>query len=105
MFTSCYPLMAVNGALVIGLKSSEASTTLFALKTLTSLNKEVRAFSLSDNSIWSFPSVLPLAITAFGGPEGYFSLGIIAFGAFQFIVPICYYRLGKMEFRESSLLI
>ena len=27
------------------------------LKTLTSLNKEVRPFFLSDNSIWSFPSV------------------------------------------------
>ena len=48
---------------------------------------------------------LPLAITAFGGPEGYFSLAIIAFGAFQFIVPKCYYHLGKMEFKESSLLI
>ena len=27
------------------------------LKTLTSLNKEVRPFFLSDNSIWSLPSV------------------------------------------------
>ena len=27
------------------------------LKTLTSLNKEVRPFFLCDNSIWSFPSV------------------------------------------------
>ena len=27
-----------------------------ALKTITSLNKEVRPFFLSDNSIWSFPS-------------------------------------------------
>ena len=43
------------------------------LKTLTSLNKEVRPFYLGDNSIWRFPSLfLPLAITAFGGPEGYF---------------------------------
>ena len=31
------------------------------LKTLTSLNKEVRPFSLSDNSIWSFPSVSSLS--------------------------------------------
>ena len=75
------------------------------MKTLTSLNKEVRLFFLSDNSIWSFPSVLPLAIAAFGGAEGYFSLAIIAFGAFGFIVPKYYYRLGKMEFKESSLLI
>ena len=48
---------------------------------------------------------LALAITAFGGPEGYFSLAIMAFGAFQFIVPKYYNRLGKTEFRESSLLI
>ena len=75
------------------------------LKTLTSLNKEVRPFFLSDNSIWSFPLFLPFAIAAFGGPEGYFSLAIIAFGAFQFIVPKYYYRLGKTELRESSLLI
>ena len=52
-----------------------------SLKTLTSLNKEVRSFFLSDNSIWSFPLFLPLAIAAFGAPEGYFSLAIIAFGA------------------------
>ena len=32
----------------------------FPLKTLTSLNKEVRPFFLSDNSIWSFPSVSSL---------------------------------------------
>ena len=51
------------------------------------------------------PIFLPLAIAAFGGPEGYFSLAIIAFGAFGFIVPKYFYRLGKMEFKESSLLI
>ena len=51
-----------------------------------------------------FPT-LPLAITAFGGPEGYFSLAIIAFGAFQFIVPKYYCRLEKMELKESRLLI
>ena len=75
------------------------------LKTLTSLNKEVRPFFLGENSIWSFPLFLPLAITAFGGPEGYFSLATIAFGAFQFIVPKYYYRLEKMEFKESGVLI
>ena len=76
-----------------------------ALKTLTSLNKEVRPFSLGDKSIWSFPLFLPLAITAFGGPEGYFSLAIIAFGAIGAIVPKCYYRLGKMEKRSLDPLI
>ena len=34
-----------------------------------------------------------------------FGLAIIAFGAFQFIVPKYYYRLGNMEFKESRLLI
>ena len=41
------------------------------------------------------PLFLPLAITAFGGPEGYFSLAIIAFGAFQSFVPKYYCRLEK----------
>ena len=44
-------------------------------------------------------------MTAFGGPEGYLSLAIIAFEAFGFIIPKYYYRFGKMEFKESSLLI
>ena len=52
-----------------------------------------------------FPLFLPLAITAFGGPEGYFSLAIIAFGAFQFVVSKYDYRLGTMEFKQSSLLM
>ena len=51
-----------------------------------------------------YPLFLPLAITAFGGPGDYFSLAIIAFGAFGFIVPKYYYRLGNMEFKESRLL-
>ena len=45
-----------------------------------------------------FPLFLPLAITAFGDPEGYFSLAITAFGKY------CY-RLEKMELKESSLLV
>ena len=52
-----------------------------------------------------FPLFLPPAIAAFGGPEGYFSLAIIAFGAFRFIVPEYQYRLGKIKFKESRLLI
>ena len=77
-------------------------------KTLTSLNKESRPIFLGDNSIWSFASLslsLPLALAAFGGPEGNFSLAIRAFGAFEFIVPKYYYRLGKTENKESSRLI
>ena len=42
-----------------------------------------------------FPLFLPLAITAFGGPEGYFSLAIIAFGAFGFISPNAIIAKGK----------
>ena len=57
------------------------------LKTLTSLSQECRPFFLGDNSIWSFPIVSSLAITAFGTPGGYLSLAIIAFGVFEFIVP------------------
>ena len=75
------------------------------MSTLTSLNKEVRLFSLAIIAFGVFPLFLPVAIPAFGGPEGYFSLAIIASGAFQFIVPNYYCRLGKMEFEESSLLI
>ena len=52
----------------------------------SSFTKEVRQFFLDDNGIWSFPLFLLLPLTAFGGPEGYFSLAIIAFGAFGFIV-------------------
>ena len=47
---------------------------------------------------------LPLAITACRGPEGYFSLAIIAFGAFQSIVPKCYYRLGKWNLGSRTSL-
>ena len=66
------------------------------LRTLTSLNKEVRPFFLSDNSIGSEnPLFLPPAITAFGGPEGYSSLAIIAFGAFPFTVPKYYLSLRQ----------
>ena len=46
------------------------------LETLTSLNREVRPFFLGDDSIWSYPSVCPLAVTAFGGPDGYFILAL-----------------------------
>ena len=65
---------------------------------VTSLNKEVRPSFLGDNSISDFgvfPLFLPLAITAFGGPEGYFSLEITAFGACGFIALKCYCRLEK----------
>ena len=48
---------------------------------------------------------LPLAITACGGPEGCFSLAIIAFGAFGLIVPKYYYHLGKIDKRSLGSLI
>ena len=52
-----------------------------------------------------FSLFLPLAITAFGGPEGYFSLAMTAFGAFGFIVPEYYDRLGNMDKRSPDSLI
>ena len=50
------------------------------------------------------PLCLSLTITAFGGPEGYFSHTIIGFGAFEFVVPKDDYRLGAMEIKQSRLL-
>ena len=38
-----------------------------------------------------------LATAVFGGAEGYFALVIIASGAFEFIVPKCFYRLRNMD--------
>ena len=45
-----------------------------ALKALTSINKEVRPFFLSDTSIWSFPSVSSLSGYSIGDLEGYLAL-------------------------------
>ena len=42
-----------------------------------------------------FPLFLPLAITGFGGPEGYFGLAIIAFGAFAVHCPQILLSLRK----------
>ena len=53
-------------------------------------SKPVRLFSLSATALGIFPLFLPLAIAAFGGPEGCFRLAIIGFGAFGFIVPEYY---------------
>ena len=52
-----------------------------------------------------FPLFPPLAITAFGGPGGYFNLAIIAFGAFEHIFPTYFYRVGKMDKRSLDSLI
>ena len=52
-----------------------------------------------------FPLCLPLAISAFGGSEGFFSLAIIAFGEFEFIVPKYYYRSGRIDRRSLDSLI
>ena len=76
-----------------------------SLKTLTSLNKEVRPFFLGDNSIWSFPSVSSLSDYSIWRSWKLFSLAIIAFGAFGFSVPKYYYRLGNMDRRSLDSLI
>ena len=49
------------------------------------------------------PLFLPSAIEGFG-PEGCFSLAIIAFGAFGFIVPRYDFRLGSMDKRGLDTL-
>ena len=74
------------------------------LKTLTSLNEEARPFFSRRQQHLGFLLFLPLAITAFGGAEGDFSLAIIAFGAFEFIVPKYWSRLDKNRQEESRLL-
>ena len=40
---------------------AEGFFSVAVLKTLTSLNKEVRPFFLGENSIWSYPSVSSLS--------------------------------------------
>ena len=54
---------AQGSALEGALEPSGCSARCFpgSLKALTSLNKEVRPFFLSDNSIWSFPSFSSLS--------------------------------------------
>ena len=48
--------------LVSGMAPNQGPSVLpITLKTLTSLNKEVRPFFLSDNSIWSLPSLSSLS--------------------------------------------
>ena len=49
--------------------------------------RRLGSFSLVTIAFGVIPLFLPLAITAFGVPKGYFSFAIIAFGAFGFIVP------------------
>ena len=44
-------------------------------------------FSQATIAFGVIPLLLPLAITAFGGPEVYFALAIIAFGAFGSLSP------------------
>ena len=65
------------------------------MKTLTSLDKEVRLFFLSDNRFGVSPLFLLLAITGFGGPESYCSLAIKAFGALGSVSPHTIIALEK----------
>ena len=70
----------------------------FYATALLSPGEEKCAFEVS-------PLFLPLAITAFRGPQGHSSLAIIAFGAFESIVPKSYCRLGKLDKRSLDSLI
>ena len=63
-------------------------------------------FCVGDNSIFGvIPLFLPLAIAAFEDPEGYSSLAIITFGAFEFIAPKHENRKGEMDKRSLNSLI
>ena len=55
------------------------------LKTLPSLNKEVRQFFLGDKGIWSFPSVSSLS--DYSTWRSWRLFCYLAFGAVQFMVP------------------
>ena len=75
------------------------------MNALASLNKERKPFFLGDKSIWSFRSVSSLSdYSSFEGPGQHFSLAIISFGTFEFIVPKCAYRLGKWKLRSLDSL-
>ena len=91
------------------LKSTSRSTSRDfpgSTPTLPSLNKESRPCFLGDNSIWTFPSVSSLGDhSIWSCPEGYLSLAIIVFGASEFIVPTCYFRLGKKEIQSLDSLV
>ena len=85
------------GEMKISTSTVAALFSKMALKPLASLNKESRPLSLAIVAHGVSLLFLPLAITAF-----YFSLAIIAFGAFGLIV---HCRLGKMDKRslESAI--
>ena len=79
--------------------------SIFCLKAPTSLNKESRPFFLSNSSIWWFLSVSsPKRLQHLEVLKAIFSLAIMAFRAFRFIVPKYYYRLGKSGPEYSRLL-
>ena len=62
-------------------------------------------FFLSDNSIWCFPFVSSLSDYSIWRSWSLFSLAIIAFGAFGFIVPKYFDRQGNMDKRSLDSLI
>ena len=53
----------------------------------------------------NFPLFLPLTIIAFGAREGYFILGIIAFGKFEFVVPKYNYHPPQKHFLPEKNLL
>ena len=66
--------------------------------------RSLRRFSWAKNAFGIFPLFLPLAITAFGGPERSFSLAIIALGALELIFSKYSCGLGKKTEEEESRL-
>ena len=80
-------------------------TLFLALKALTSLNRRLGVFSYATKAFGVFLRLLPLTITAFGGPEGCLSLAIIAFEECKFIVTQMLLSLRKNGQEEPRLLL
>ena len=57
----------------------------------------------NPNLLKVFPLFLLWVITASGGPEGWFSLAIIAFGASELVVLKYLYRVGKMKLQINRI--
>ena len=68
------------------------------------VERSLGCFAQAMMAFGVFPLFLPLAITAFGCPEGYFCLSIKAFGAFEFIVSKYDYHWERIDIKGSSVL-
>ena len=95
------PRVSIYGALVVYTEGVDRKFQSTIVRSKFSIPKAAIEFQ-SPGPLGLF---LPLATTAYGGPEGYFfCLAIITFGAIQFLVPKMLSALRKDGQEESSLL-